>query len=909
MQSKTETRQLFTKANTKGAQKSPPASQPGASPGVLSSSDAGTSPEPTGEDPRVPFCQRIWLLTIAIGYLFSWGGQAQAESPALQMRGTPDERSAMRQWIGQWLFVTNRPPSEPVRPWTEVRRSDYHLGVRESVIKTPLRLGGMTYPHGLGSHSTSELVVHLAQPAQSFEAVIGVDENMDTSGGRGSVVFKVTADGNNLYTSGVMREGQPPIPLHLELKGARDFVLQVFDAGDGPGSDHGDWADAAIITQDGARLWLDEIPILSGENRGLEGGIPFSFTFDDEPSSQLLGNWKRHESHEPPANGIERHTLTWLDDKTGLEVACQAKMFSDFPAVEWVLHFKNTSDRNTPILQDVQVLNLEIGLGNRESAVFHYANGSNGTPDDYAEVDATLAPGQKISLPGNRKIAQDFLPYFNLEWRGGGLVGAIGWTGQWELDAQRNGGRELALQAGQQITHLKLLPGESIRTPRILLVHWRGPDRLRGHNLLRRLLVDHYVPRVNGRVVVPLMSQMMWFLLNGGNETTEQTELAAIAKMPAMGLEAYWLDAGWFEGGWENGIGNWFPRKDHFPHGLRPLGDAAHKLGLKFIVWFEPERVVGTNTLIAREHPEWLLSYKGGSPNAGNSGDLFHLVGNGGRLFNLGNPEARQWMTDLLSKCIDDWGIDVYRQDRNLRPFIYWRDNDPPDRQGITEIRHVEGLYAMWDELLRRHPGLIIDNANWRGTGPDLEVLMRSAGSWTCSEDFGNLTSKQPQLAGLSLYVPLHASCLMWGAEPYMVRSVARFGTSVCFDTRSPQFPVGLMKRASEEVKSLRQLYLGDYYPLLEMDLDEKHWCGWQFDRPDLGQGFAMLFRRAASPYLASEIALKGLDPDAAYEVTFAETYDVKEKRRLSGRELSRLRVTLETAPGSLLVRYTRINH
>ena len=199
-------------------------------------------------------------------------------------------------------------------------------------------------------------------------------------------------------------------------------------------------------------------------------------------------------------------------------------------------------------------------------------------------------------------------------------------------------------------------------------------------------------------------------------------------------------------------------------------------------------------------------------------------------------------MTNLLSKCIGDWGIDVYRQDRNLHPFL-------------------------------------------------------------------NLASKQPQLAGLSLYVPLHSSCLMWGADPYSVRSVARMGTCLGMDTRSSTFTVEQMRRASEELKSLRPLYLGDYYPLFEQgDLSDKHWYGWQFDRPDLGKGFAMLFRRAASPYMASKVSFRGLDPHAKYEVTFAETYHVKETRLLTGRELRQLRAEIGTAPGSLLIRYSKYN-
>ncbi len=41
----------------------------------------------------------------------------------------------------------------------------------------------------------------------------------------------------------------------------------------------------------------------------------------------------------------------------------------------------------------------------------------------------------------------------------------------------------------------------------------------------------------------------------------------------------------------------------------------------------------------------------------------------------------------------------------------------------MTEIRYVEGHYAMWDELRARHPGLWIDNCASGGRRIDLETL------------------------------------------------------------------------------------------------------------------------------------------------------------------------------------------
>ena len=829
--------------------------------------------------------QRGWACLAAIAAL---AGPASAEG----------ERDAVRAWLGRSLLRAGRPTTAPAGPWIEVRRQDYHLGVRHSVMKTPLRLGGRTYKRGLGSHSTSEIVIHLPQAAERLDAVIGIDENRNTSGGRGSVVFVVEAGGKRRFQSAVIRGGEKPKAIRVPLGGARSVVLKILDAGDGPESDHGDWAEAAVTLQNGSRLWVDEIRMRPAPGRGLVEGIPFSFTYDGKSSSGLLGRWRRKVVSRPAGAGRRRHTVTWTDDETHLAVICEATVFADYPAVEWLLRLKNTGSKATPVLEDIQPLNLGVGVGEKETVVFHHAKGSNFQRDDYLPIAAAIAPGQRVSLPPEGSRSQAYLPYFNLEWQGGGLVGAIGWTGQWALSVGRTARRGVLVRAGQQRTHLKLLPGESIRTPRILLVHWRGGERLRGHNLLRRLLVAHYVPRIDGQVVMPPLAQNTWFTFGTGNGTTERNQVATISKMPAMGLEAFWLDAGWFEGGWPNGVGSWLPRKDHFPNGLRPVGDAAHKAGLKFIVWFEPERV-GGGSLIARKHPRWVLSPKGAASGGGIPGGLF----------DLGNGEARRWMTEYLSKCIADWGIDVYRQDRNFYPYRIWRAHDAADRQGMTEIRHVEGLYAMWDELRSRHPGLVIDNANWRCTGPDLEVLMRSAGSWTCSEtaDGGrDAVCNQVQLCGLSLYVPLHAS-LLWGTDPYTVRSVARFGTSLSANTGSEKFSAAEMKRAAKEVRSLRPLYLGDYYPLTEVDLDEGHWCGWQFDRPDLGEGFAMFFRRAASRYCAMDAKLRGLDGEATYRVSFAETYDVRETRRMTGRELATLRTEIATAPGSLLVRYRRL--
>src|SRR5262249_34905820 len=157
---------------------------------------------------------------------------------------------------------------------------------------------------------------------------------------------------------------------------------------------------------------------------------------------------------------------------------------------------------------------------------------------------------------------------------------------------------------------------------------------------------------------------------------------------------------------------------------LKPMSDAAHEKGLKFLLWFEPGRV-GQGSSIANQHPEWVLHWAG-------EGKL-------GGLFNFGDPRALSWMTETLSSRIDEWGIDIYRQDSNICPLPFWNSTDASDRLGIAEIRWVEGLYELWDKLLRTHPKLMIDNANWRITGPDIETMSRSVGLTRSETECGGI--------------------------------------------------------------------------------------------------------------------------------------------------------------------------
>ena len=83
------------------------------------------------------------------------------------------------------------------------------------------------------------------------------------------------------------------------------------------------------------------------------------------------------------------------------------------------------------------------------------------------------------------------MPLFDFKPDSSGVMLAVGWSGQWAASFTKTNGTTANVQAGMELTHLKLHAGEEIRTPAMLLVFWSGGKDIRGHNQLRQLLLNH----------------------------------------------------------------------------------------------------------------------------------------------------------------------------------------------------------------------------------------------------------------------------------------------------------------------------------------------------------------------------------------------------------------------------------
>jgi len=142
--------------------------------------------------------------------------------------------------------------------WGEPRKN-------QAVTEKPLRIAGRTYELGVGTHADSLLFVQLDGRAIRFRALVGVDDATD---GKGSVRFRVYADGEKRFDSGVLKGGDKPKPIDLDLAGVRQLLLQAGSAGDDVHFDHADWVNAEFVYA-GEQPRAADPPVAAQEERVL----------------------------------------------------------------------------------------------------------------------------------------------------------------------------------------------------------------------------------------------------------------------------------------------------------------------------------------------------------------------------------------------------------------------------------------------------------------------------------------------------------------------------------------------------------------------------------------------------------------------------------------------------------------
>jgi alpha-galactosidase len=641
-----------------------------------------------------------------------------------------------------------------------------------------------------------------------------------------------------------------------------------------------------------------------------KGAIPpFSFNYGNIPSSEFIASWNYAcETLPPSQKGEICHRFTYSDPAGGLKVVCDVKAYDSYNAVDWVIRFVNGGKANSARISDVRSADLTFATRSHDYRL-HYDHGSTPSKDDFKEeLKVFTKRGESMTMKplNGRSSDGPFLPFYNIETgdRFGVIVG-VGWTGTWISEFKMDGDRNLSMKTGLAYFDSYLYPKEEFRGASVCLLFWNGYDRYVGHNKFRRFMREMHGRKIDGKpAVYPQCMGYDWGSYPKGYNEYEGLTAEYAHKVLSMnkkyGLipECFWLDAGWHVGAHDpehgkyclNTNGTWIADPERFPNDLRELADEAHSLGAKFMVWFEPERV-SPGSLYTRLHPEWLLKESDSNEN---------------RLVNLANPEAVEWLSREIGDYMEKNGIDYYRQDFNMNIDGFWRENDSPDRKGMTEVHYIEGFYKFWDNLLERFPKMIIDNCASGGRRLDYETMWRSAPMWRTDYNYGETDGQQCHTYGLDLYLSQHGTGTFGvvGTDEYTFRSVLQ--NSVTFDwiLMDTKLDPVVLGRLSDEFFKVRPYTLEDYYPLSEEydPTSEDSWLAYQLERPNDCSGYVVAFCRPQCKELSFVARLHAVKAHRMYIVTNCDTGEVLEK---SGEELGRgIELSVPAPRTSVLLKY-----
>ncbi|HEY3288977.1 MAG TPA: alpha-galactosidase [Anaerolineae bacterium] len=623
--------------------------------------------------------------------------------------------------------------------------------------------------------------------------------------------------------------------------------------------------------------------------------LPISFDLAGQSQHGLPAAWHPTKSvHRVDAN-ITETVFDATDSQTGLRIRVECTAYRDYPVVEWVAMLSNTGQAPTPLVSNIRI--MDTSLDGSSPSVVH-CNGDYYSIDGYTPQVQALKPDESLSFaPNGGRSCDGAFPYYRVLFEGWGLSLAIGWPAQWAVEFSSSP-KGLAIRAGQQKTHMKLLPGESIRTPRMTLLFWSG-DGSRAVNLWRRWYLAHILPRPNGQ---PMQPHLACAATDEGEEftaATEQNQKRFIDKFQQQGIhpDVWWIDAGWYPCYNKEHVrrwwitGTWKPDPERFPNGLKPVSEHAAKNGADLLVWFEPERIQ-PGTQLDLEHPDWLL----------------RAPGNDNALLNLGIPECRQWLTDHICQQIQSNGIKIYRQDHNFPPLEHWRMNEAEDRQGMNENLHVQGYLQFWDDLLARNPGLWIDSCASGGRRNDLETMRRSVPLHYTDYGYGDHPIKLAFHHTLYQWIPYFKECtLSWD-----VKANERFDPAAdsfsfhcgfapmlfaTLDIRRDDYDFGEARKMIAIWRKAADLLLhGDYYPHTPFQKRADQWVVWQFDNPEAGRGFIQGIRLQSSTDETCTVHLCAMLPDSTYLFTNDET---AEHREVQGEALMKDGFTLKLSPRS----------
>jgi alpha-galactosidase len=450
--------------------------------------------------------------------------------------------------------------------------------------------------------------------------------------------------------------------------------------------------------------------------------------------------------------------------------------------------------------------------------------------------------------------------------------GALAWSGSWrisvehtQLDAVRVTGGFNPFDFGYT-----LKPGEHLETP-VFYAGYSDHGLGGASRILHRFEIARILPQAPDPKLRPV-------IYNSWEATEfrvdEAGQMALAEKAASIGVDRFVMDDGWFGQRMDDhaGLGDWYVNSQKFPHGLKPLIDKVHSLGMDFGLWVEPE-MVNPNSDLYRKHPDWVLNFPG-RPRSESRNQL---------VLNLARPDVRDYVQGFLDKLLTENDIAFLKWDYNRNWSEPGWDQVPVDEQKRVYVEFIRNLYSILAYLRKKHPKIEIESCSGGGGRVDLGILRYTDEVWT-SDNTDPFDRLSMQDGFTYAYTP--QIMMAWVTDSPHWLNNKRFTSLTYRLLSSMQGSLGIGANldhwTAEDFATAKRLIAayhaaqrtivrGDLYRLIS-PRDGSEFSATESVSTDKNRGIVFAFANATQEGRSFPLLqLQGLDPDAEYKLTWIE--------------------------------------
>ncbi|HWA94629.1 MAG TPA: alpha-galactosidase [Terracidiphilus sp.] len=357
----------------------------------------------------------------------------------------------------------------------------------------------------------------------------------------------------------------------------------------------------------------------------------------------------------------------------------------------------------------------------------------------------TLSPGERVIESRRGTTGHQANPWFAIqsggpdEEHGPVWFGALAWSGSWRITVEQDQLDAIRVTGGFNPFDFGyvLHPSQRLETP-IFYGGYSAHGLGGASRLLHHFELAHILPhRVGeGDSAAPKPRPVIYNSWEAtGMNVSETNQMALAEKAAALGVDRFVMDDGWFgERKTDHaGLGDWYVNPQKFPHGLKPLIDKVHSLGMDFGLWVEPE-MVNPDSDLYRKHPDWVLNFPG-RPRSEQRNQL---------VLNLARPDVRAYVFGFLDKLLTENDIAFLKWDYNRNWSEPGWDQLPANEQKKVYVAFIQNLYGILAELKQKHPKVEIESCSGGGGRVDLGILKYADEVWPSdnTDPFDRLTQQ-----------------------------------------------------------------------------------------------------------------------------------------------------------------------